>query len=210
MSADTQPPLAAITATLAERFRGVHTHGTVAHLVSDSYVAQGRTAFADPRLPELTERFAADRLTAPAPAAGSNRVPAVLFICIHNAGRSPMTAALMQHHAGAAVQAHSAGSQPADTVSKSAAAVPAERGLTLDDAYSTPITARSWRKPTWSSSPAAAKPSPCCPDRATRSGTYPTRPAATSMASAPSATRSTPGSRPCSASSPPTDRNHHE
>ncbi len=140
MNTDTQPLLAAITATLAERFRGVHTHDTVAHLVSDSYVALHRTAFADPRLPELTERFAADRLTALAPADGPGRAPAVLFICIHNAGRSQMAVGWLRH-ASAAVRVHSAGSQPADTVSKSAAAVLAERGLTLDDAYSKTITA---------------------------------------------------------------------
>lgn len=52
-----------------------------------------------------------------------------------------MAAALMRHHADSAVRVHSAGSQPAATVSKSAATVLAERGLTLDDAYSKPITA---------------------------------------------------------------------
>jgi arsenate reductase len=140
MSTNIPALLAATTAKLAERFNSVHTPDTVARYVSDSYVALHRTAFADPRLPELTERFATDRLTALTPA-NSNDRPAVLFICIHNAGRSQMGAALMRHHAGDAVRVHSAGSQPAQTVSKSAAAVLEERGLTLDDAYSKPITA---------------------------------------------------------------------
>ncbi|HWS31361.1 MAG TPA: hypothetical protein VN408_01315, partial [Actinoplanes sp.] len=56
-------------------------------------------------------------------------------------GRSQMASALMRHHACGAVRVHSAGSQPAATVSKSAATVLAERGLTLDDAYAKPITA---------------------------------------------------------------------
>jgi arsenate reductase len=141
MSTDTPALLAATTAKLAERFDSVHTADTVARYISDSYVALHRTAFADPRLPELAERFATDRLTALAPANSTDRVPAVLFICIHNAGRSQMGAALMRHHGGEAVQVHSAGSQPAATVSKSGATVLAERGLTLDDAYSKPITA---------------------------------------------------------------------
>jgi arsenate reductase len=141
MSTDTEALLAATTARLTDRLDGVHTAETVARYVADSYVAVHRTAFADPRLPELTERFAADRITALATTGGADRKPAVLFICIHNAGRSQMAAALMDHHAAGAVRVHSAGSQPAATVSKSAAAVLAERGITLDDAYSKPITA---------------------------------------------------------------------
>jgi arsenate reductase len=141
VSTDIPALLAGTTRELTDRFDGVHPADTVAHYVTDSYVALHRTAFADPRLPELTERFAADRLTALAPAGGADRTPSVLFICIHNAGRSQMAAALMHHHADGAVRVHSGGSQPAATVSKSAAAVLAERGLTLDDAYSKPITA---------------------------------------------------------------------
>jgi arsenate reductase len=60
-------------------------------------VALHRTAFADPRLPELTERFAADRLTALTPA---DNTPAVLFVCVHNAGRSQMAAGWLRHLAG--------------------------------------------------------------------------------------------------------------
>jgi arsenate reductase len=141
MTTDTQALFAATTKNLADRFDGVHPADTVARYVADSFVALHRTAFADPRLPELTERFAADRLTALVPADAADRTPSVLFICIHNAGRSQMAAALMDHHARGAVRVHSAGSQPAATVSTSAAAVLAERGLTLDDAYSKPITA---------------------------------------------------------------------
>ncbi|GIE36671.1 low molecular weight phosphatase family protein [Actinoplanes italicus] len=138
MNTDAPTRLAAATTRLAARFDGIHTPETVARYVTDSYVTLHRTAFADPRLPDLAEGFAADRLTALAP---SETTPSVLFICIHNAGRSQMGAALMHHHADDAVRVHSAGSQPAQTVSKSAAAVLEERGLTLDDAYSKPITA---------------------------------------------------------------------
>jgi arsenate reductase len=138
MSTNAPALLTAATARLITRFGDVHTPETVARYVTDSYVALHRTAFADPRLPELAERFATDRLTALAP---TDQTPSVLFICIHNAGRSQMGATLMHHHADNAVRVHSAGSQPAQTVSKSAAAVLQERGLTLDNAYSKPITA---------------------------------------------------------------------
>ena len=41
-------------------------------------------------------------------------VPEVLFICVHNAGRSQMAAALLDHHAHGRVHVRSAGSEPAD------------------------------------------------------------------------------------------------
>ena len=43
-------------------------------------------------------------------------VPEVLFICVHNAGRSQMAAALLAHHATARVQVRSAGSAPAQEI----------------------------------------------------------------------------------------------
>ena len=47
--------------------------------------------------------------------------PQVLFVCVHNAGRSQMAAALLKHHARGAVDVRSAGSEPADAIN------PAER-----------------------------------------------------------------------------------
>jgi protein-tyrosine-phosphatase len=142
MSSDPDAQLAPITTRLADRFDGVLDADTVARYAADSYVALHRTAHADPRLPELAERFAADRLTALAQRTGRlpKPVPEVLFVCIHNAGRSQMAAALMAHHAGGAVRVHSAGSQPDPRPSASAAAVLAELGVGLDAAYPKPLT----------------------------------------------------------------------
>ena len=44
--------------------------------------------------------------------------PEVLFVCVHNAGRSQMAAALLDHHANGKVQVRSAGSDPADRLSR--------------------------------------------------------------------------------------------
>jgi arsenate reductase len=46
----------------------------------------------------------------------STDVPQVLFVCVHNAGRSQMAAALVQHHGGERIRVRSAGSAPADRV----------------------------------------------------------------------------------------------
>jgi len=58
-------------------------------------------------------------------------VPRVLFVCVHNAGRSQMAAALLAHHAGGRVDVLSAGSAPADTVNPAVREVMAEIGIDL-------------------------------------------------------------------------------
>ncbi len=56
-------------------------------------------------------------------------IPEVLFVCVHNAGRSQMAAALLDHHARGRVQVRSAGSEPADRVNPAVATVMSEIGL---------------------------------------------------------------------------------
>jgi len=57
--------------------------------------------------------------------------PEVLFVCVHNAGRSQMAAALLQHHGLGRVTVRSAGSEPAETVNPAAAQALAEWGLDI-------------------------------------------------------------------------------
>ena len=59
------------------------------------------------------------------------QVPEVLFVCVHNAGRSQMAAALLQHHGGGRVRVRSAGSEPADRVHPGVVAAMAELGIDL-------------------------------------------------------------------------------
>ena len=56
-------------------------------------------------------------------------IPEVLFVCVHNAGRSQMAAALLEHHARGRVHVRSAGSEPADQVNPAVATVMSEMGL---------------------------------------------------------------------------------
>ncbi|GGO48920.1 arsenate reductase [Streptomyces daqingensis] len=62
--------------------------------------------------------------------------PSVLFVCVHNAGRSQMAAAWLKHLAGDRVEVRSAGSAPADTVNP--AVVEAMREVGVDIAAETP------------------------------------------------------------------------
>jgi len=66
--------------------------------------------------------------------------PEVLFVCVHNAGRSQMAAALLAHHAAGRVRVRSAGSVPAHEVNPAVVAVMAEVGLDLSAEFPKPLT----------------------------------------------------------------------
>ena len=57
--------------------------------------------------------------------------PTVLFVCVHNAGRSQMAAGYLKHLAGDRIEVLSAGSQPADQINEVAAAAMAEEGIDI-------------------------------------------------------------------------------
>ena len=57
--------------------------------------------------------------------------PSVLFVCIHNAGRSQMAAGYLNHFAGDRIEVRSAGSEPADRVNPVAVAAMAEEGIDI-------------------------------------------------------------------------------
>jgi arsenate reductase len=66
--------------------------------------------------------------------------PEVLFVCVHNAGRSQMAAALLDHHAHGRVTVRSAGSIPADEINPAVVEVMREIGLDITKAYPKPLT----------------------------------------------------------------------
>lgn len=57
--------------------------------------------------------------------------PSVLFVCVHNAGRSQMAAGYLRHLGGGRIEVRSAGSAPADTVNPAAVAAMAEEGIDI-------------------------------------------------------------------------------
>ncbi|MFN2504647.1 MAG: arsenate reductase ArsC [Acidimicrobiales bacterium] len=69
-----------------------------------------------------------------------SEVPEVLFVCVHNAGRSQMAAALLDHHAGGRVQVRSAGSAPAERINPAAVAAMEEWGIDLSEEFPKPLT----------------------------------------------------------------------
>jgi protein-tyrosine-phosphatase len=65
------------------------------------------------------------------PDAQNDDRPEVLFVCVHNAGRSQMAASLLAHHAGNRVVVRSAGTAPADTINPAVVEAMAEIGIDL-------------------------------------------------------------------------------
>jgi arsenate reductase (thioredoxin) len=90
----------------------------------------------------LTYRFARERLRALARAEGTivKDVPEVLFVCVQNAGRSQMAAALLHHHAQGRVHVRSAGSAPADQIHRNVAAAMTQIGLDVSQQFPKPLT----------------------------------------------------------------------
>jgi arsenate reductase len=67
-------------------------------------------------------------------------VPEVLFVCVHNAGRSQMAAALLDHHAKGRIQVRSAGSAPSDRINPAVVAAMDELGIDLSSEHPKPLT----------------------------------------------------------------------
>jgi arsenate reductase len=126
---------------LHEEFRGSYSLETIERFVDES-IDRLSGARAVDFIPLFVHRFARERLRALAQAQGAimSDVPEVLFICVHNAGRSQMAAALLDHHARGRVHVRSAGSAPADQVNPAVMAAMDEWGIDLSQEFPKPLT----------------------------------------------------------------------
>ena len=75
----------------------------------------------------------------------SSDKPEVLFVCVHNAGRSQIAAGLLAHHARGRVIVRSAGSTPADETNPAVVEAMSEIGVDIAKAFPKPITDESVR-----------------------------------------------------------------
>lgn len=134
--------LGRISEDLTQKFTGIFAAETVERYVFESYTALARTSRIHTYLAATTARFAADRLRALAQSKGAiaHDVPEVLFVCVHNAGRSQMAAALLNKHAQGAVHVRSAGSAPAADLEPSVVAAMAEASIDLSEEFPKPLT----------------------------------------------------------------------
>jgi arsenate reductase (thioredoxin) len=128
-------------ARLREEFRGIFSQQTIQLFVDESIAALAGSRIKD-FVPLFVNRFARERLRALAQIQGSigNDVPEVLFVCVHNAGRSQMAAGLLNRHANGRVHVRSAGSTPADEINPAAIQAMAELGVDMSEEFPKPLT----------------------------------------------------------------------
>ena len=129
-------------ARLAAEFAGLFSRETVAELLRDSFDRLEATAKVRTYLELFAERFARERLAAVVQSqqGESGRVPEVLFVCVHNAGRSQMAAGLLDLRAKGNVHVRSAGSAPADSINPAVMEAMAEIGVDLAREFPKPLT----------------------------------------------------------------------
>ncbi len=126
---------------LQREFDGTFNLETVQRYLDDSLDRLSGASYVD-YVSLLAERFARERLTAIAQMEGLlvSDTPTVLFLCVHNAGRSQMASGWLRHLAGDRVQVLSGGSAPAETINPSAVEAMAEKGIDITDQYPKPWT----------------------------------------------------------------------
>ena len=139
---DNTEVLLRISNRLGARFAGIFAAETIERYVFESYTALARTAKISTFLPATTEHFASDRLRALAKSKAhvASETPEVLFVCVQNAGRSQMAAALLKVEAKGRIRVRSAGSMPAAELDPSVVRAMSEMGLDLTKDYPKPLT----------------------------------------------------------------------
>lgn len=128
-------------ARLQLEFDGTFNAATIERFISDSRTQLESRAKLTTWLPVLIERFTRDRLNALAKLdVGATERPSVLFLCVHNAGRSQMAAGFLRHLAGDRVDVFSGGSDPGHEVNAAAIEAMRELGIDISSEYPKPWT----------------------------------------------------------------------
>ncbi|MCX7620855.1 MAG: arsenate reductase ArsC [Acidimicrobiales bacterium] len=141
-----RPPMAAPLRPAAERltreFDGIFDSGTIEQFLDASYQQIAGNTEADDWNLELAERFARQRLQALAKTHGQtdDGRPTVLFLCVHNAGRSQMALGWFDHLANGRAVAWSGGSAPGTEINPVAVQAMAEVGIDISREYPKPWT----------------------------------------------------------------------
>ncbi len=127
---------------LVYSYEGVFDRDEITDVVGDARRVLESGATITQFLPVLVAKQAREQLMAKAQVEGrrAKTVPELLFVCVHNAGRSQMAAALAEHLSAHRVHVRSAGSQPADTINPVVVQALRERGIALTTAYPKPLT----------------------------------------------------------------------
>jgi arsenate reductase len=128
-------------ARLRDEFRGIFSDQTIQRFVDEAIASRAGARIRD-YVPLFVNRFARERLLALAQVQGTigKAVPEVLFVCVHNAGRSQMAAGLLEKLANGRVHVRSAGCTPADEINPAAVQAMAEIGVDPSTEFPKPLT----------------------------------------------------------------------
>ena len=127
--------------SLTDEFAGIFSAETVERFMAES-LAHLQGARLQDFVPLFVHRFARERLRALGQVEGTitKTVPEVLFVCVQNAGRSQMAAALLDHYAEGRVHVRSAGSEPADQINPNVVTAMGELGVDVSKEFPKPMT----------------------------------------------------------------------
>jgi protein-tyrosine-phosphatase len=138
---ETETIVQELTVRLSRDFKGVFSPETIQKFAAESY-----EMYTGSRIPQFVPlfvyRFTRERLRAAAQAEGlmTKEVPEILFVCVHNAGRSQMAAVLTHAMSEGRVHVCSAGSTPADEINPQVVEAMSELGLDLRQEFPKPLT----------------------------------------------------------------------
>ena len=137
----TQHRLRSASVALQDEFRGVFAPETIERFIVDSLPDRSGVRIED-FIPVFAHRFARERLRALAQVEGkiAKDVPEVLFVCVHNAGRSQMAAGLVNLRSQGAIHVRTAGSDPADQINPAVIEAMEELGVDMSQEFPKPLT----------------------------------------------------------------------
>ena len=127
---------------LHREFSGVFSQETIARYIAESSDLLAGDAKVNVFVPVLVHRFARERLKALGQAEGVivKEQPEVLFVCVHNAGRSQMAAGLVKLRSHGRVHVRSAGSDPTDKINPAVIEAMTELGVDMSEEFPKPLT----------------------------------------------------------------------
>ncbi len=126
---------------LGDEFAGVFSRETIERYIAESVDLLGPGRI-NVFVPVLAHRFARERLKALAQTEGlvTKEMPEVLFVCVHNAGRSQMAAGLVKLRSEGRIHVRSAGSAPGDEINPAVVDAMAELGIDMSEEFPKPLT----------------------------------------------------------------------
>jgi arsenate reductase (thioredoxin) len=126
---------------LQDEFAGTFSRETIARYIAESVDLLGASKVSV-FVPVLAHRFARERLKALGQAEGIilKDMPEVLFVCVHNAGRSQMAAGLVKLRSDGRIHVRSAGSDPGEEINPAVVEAMEEHGVDMGEEFPKPLT----------------------------------------------------------------------